>query len=187
MYITINEILKNYTTLSKPQLDRNYYKLPKEYKEQKLIRLNNGIREVDDSILPELIYRKRKRKYNENDIPALLFNDWNYYGVIPFNGNYSNEYYDAIFSITLNHLTEKHGITDFKVFYIIDREQSQLSYMLMVEEGVNIKRVLKDYIYLIAQTNTNLLVFEDEQREQTKEFIKDEVKRKEVCWGYLES
>jgi hypothetical protein len=180
MYLTINEILNQYTTLSKPQLDRNYYQLPEEYKQKELIRLKNGLREIDISILPEIIYRKRKREFNENDIPALLYNNWSYYGEFHPTGNKSIEYCKVIMEHLFRCLEEKHK-SDVRLIFFIRRSDNftYVHYLLQVDDMTNIKQVVENYLKLISECETIIAKYD-------KDFITKDLLQNQECWGYLE-
>lgn len=188
MYKTINQVLE-LTTLSKPQVDRNYYKLPKEYKEQQLIRLNKGIREVHETIVSELITRKRKREFTEKDIQALLYNDWDYFGTVRPYGKQSVEYCKAIIGIMFMHLVEKHGATKVKLIYFVEDPQNQthVHYLLQVEGLTNIKQITENHLRLISECNTHLVKYDVEQGDRCKSYITKEQNENEGCWGYLEN
>jgi hypothetical protein len=187
MYKTIKEVLQ-LTTLSKPQVDRNYYKLPLEYKEQELIKLNKGIREVHDTIIPELITRRRKRDFTEKDIKAILYNDWSYFGTVKPYGKTSVEYCKVLMNHLFMHLVEKHKAKVKLIYFIEDpSNQTHVHYLIQVTGMVNVKPTVEIHLRKISECNTHFVKYDAEQGERCKDYITKDLLTNQDCWGYLES
>jgi len=187
MYRTIKEVLK-LTTLSKPQVDRNYYKLPKEYKEKGLIKINNGVREIHSTIIPDLITRKRKRDYTENDIPALLCKDWDYFCTVNPSCNVTTQYCKALMEALFKYLVEKHKVKVKLIYFIEDpTNQTHVHYLLKVEDLKNTKQIVENHLRLLSICNTHLVAYDEERGERCKSYITKDLLTNQDCWGYLES
>lgn len=187
MYKTIKEVLQ-LTTLSRPQVDRNYYKLAKEYKEKGLIRINNGVREVHSTIIPELVTRKRKRDYTENDIPALLCNDWDYFCTVKPYGNVSIEYCKSLMEQLFKHLLEKYKAKVKLIYFIEDPiNQTHAHYLLKVEDLKNTKQIVENYLRFLSDCNTHVVKYNEELGDRGKSYITKDLWKNQDCWGYLES
>jgi hypothetical protein len=187
MYKTINQVLE-LTTLSKPQVDRNYYKLPKDYKEQELIRLHKGLREVHEIVIPELITRKRKRDFTEKDIRALLYNDWSYFGTAKPYGNNSVEYCKVLMHHLFMHLVEKHKARVKLIYFVEDpTNQTHVHYLIQVDGMTNVKPTVENHLRLLTKCNTHFVKYDAEQGERCKDYITKDLLKNQDCWGYLES
>lgn len=188
MFRTIREILP-LTTLSKPQVDRNYYKVKDEYIPLGLIyKDEDNTRWVHDDVLPSIITRRRKRKFTNEDINALLFERWSYFGTYAPEDRVSREHCKAMMEVLFNHLSSKHE-GKIKLIYFIENPDTNIHvhYLLRVEGYTNLKGDIENMLRSIVRCNTHFEVYDPEQGDRCKSYITKDLLVNPNEWGYHEN
>lgn len=188
MFRTIREILP-LTTLSKPQVDRNYYKVKDQYIPLGLIyKDEDNTRWVHEDVLPCIITRKRKRTFTEKDIKALMYENWSYFGTYAPEDRVSIEHCHAVMEVLFNKLSSNH--TDkIKLIYFIENPDTNIHvhYLLKIEGYSNLKSEVENFLRSIVSCNTHFEVYDPEQGDRCKDYITKDLLLNPTGWGYHEN
>ena len=188
MFRTIKELLP-LTTLSIAQVNRNYYRVKEEYEPLGLIYKDDENRRwVHKDAEPSIITRRRKRKFVSDDIEALMYTDWSYFGTYCPEDKVSIQHCKAMMEILFNHLSKNHD-GEIKLIYFIEHPDTNIHvhFLLQIEDYPNLKAEVENYLSSTITCNTLIKVYNPDIGDDCKDYITKDLLLNPNGWGYFES
>lgn len=184
MYRTIRELLP-LTTLGIAQVNRNYYRVKDQYEPLGLIyKDEDNTRWVHKDAEPSIITRRRKRKFIQDDIDALMYTNWSYFGTYCPEDKVNIEHCKAVMVIVFNHLSTTHD-GKVKLIYFIENPDTNIHvhFLLQIEDYTNLKKILENKFRVIIKCNTLVKVYDPTLSYNCKNYITKDLLKYPNTWG----